>query len=249
MTLFERIYYRVQNWRRFPQTNRFQKQILGQYTDVIDVDFMACRMAAEDTARYMLEHMRTVPNFNYDYELRDYVLDQIRPAELIMEFGVAEGHSIRQLASKNKNNYVYGFDTFEGLPEAWDGKFGLGAFSRNGNLPTVPNNVKLIKGLFSDSLPEFLEQHTNKISLIHMDCDLYSSTRDVLNACACRIRKGTWIIFDEYNNYPGWQQDSFRAWQEFVSANGITYEYRARVGRHQQVAVEVTETLFERISK
>jgi hypothetical protein len=40
-------------------------------------------------------------------------------------------------------------------------------------------------------------------------------------------------------NYPGWQQDEFRAWQEFCEKYNIQYEYVARVSRHQQVAVRV----------
>ena len=41
-------------------------------------------------------------------------------------------------------------------------------------------------------------------------------------------------------NYPGWKQDEFKAWQEFVIDNKIGYEYIGRVSRHQKVAVRVT---------
>jgi hypothetical protein len=50
---------------------------------------------------------------------------------------------------------------------------------------------------------------------------------------------GTVIIFDEYMNYPGWQLDEFRAWQEFVAQHKIRYEYIGRVSRHQKVAIRV----------
>jgi hypothetical protein len=50
---------------------------------------------------------------------------------------------------------------------------------------------------------------------------------------------GTVIVFDEYINYPGWQLDEFRAWQEYVKKHNIRYEYIGRVSRHQKVAVRV----------
>ena len=40
-------------------------------------------------------------------------------------------------------------------------------------------------------------------------------------------------------NYPGWQLDEFRAWQEHVKAFGVRYEYIGHVSRHQKVAVRV----------
>jgi len=56
---------------------------------------------------------------------------------------------------------VYGFDTFSGLPEAWEqgaggDTFDAGAFDLAGKLPAVPANARLVKGLFSDTLPPFL---------------------------------------------------------------------------------------------
>jgi hypothetical protein len=47
-------------------------------------------------------------------------------------------------------------------------------------------------------------------------------------------------VFDEYFNYPGWQQHEFKAWQEFVAASGLSYEYLGLVRNNQQVAVRIT---------
>jgi hypothetical protein len=75
--------------------------------------------------------------------------------------------------SKFTNRKVYGFDSFEGLPEKWRDGFDKGAFNRNGNLPKVNSNVKLIKGWFNHTLVNFIQKHNKKISFIHMDADLY----------------------------------------------------------------------------
>ena len=53
--------------------------------------------------------------------------------------------------------------------------------------------------------------------------------------------EGTVIVFDEYFNFPGWQEDEFRAWQEFAAHNHIQYEYLGFVSRHQQVAIRITK--------
>jgi hypothetical protein len=50
---------------------------------------------------------------------------------------------------------VYGFDWFRGLPEAWGHlSFGKGVFTRNGSLPLVRNDVRLVQGLFNETLGE-----------------------------------------------------------------------------------------------
>jgi hypothetical protein len=35
---------RVEEWIRYPQPTRLQKQLLGMYTDVIDTEFTAIRL-------------------------------------------------------------------------------------------------------------------------------------------------------------------------------------------------------------
>jgi hypothetical protein len=102
----------------------------------------------------------------------------------------------------------------------------------------VPRTVVLHKGWFSDTIPAWHVQHTGPIAFIHIDCDLYSSTVDILTGLADRLQAGTVILFDEYFNYPGWRQHEFQAWQEFVASRGITYEYVAYA--RQQVMVRIT---------
>mgnify|MGYP000400761291 CR=1 FL=1 len=130
----------------------------------------------------MLSIIKNIPNVE-TYPLT-YVFEhmklQHKPNTLWLEFGVASGNTINYI-SKFTNDKVYGFDSFEGLPEKWRDSFDKGAFNRNGDLPKVNSNVELIKGWFDETLPNFIKNHNKKVSFIHMDADLYSSTKCILN--------------------------------------------------------------------
>ena len=94
----------------------------------------------------------------------------------ILDLGVYQGASTRTLAGIHPHKTIHGFDSFEGLPEDW-GHHGKGSFGEvKGALPNVPDNVKLHKGWFDDTLPGWLAQHNEQpISLLRVDCDLYLS--------------------------------------------------------------------------
>ncbi len=205
--------------------------------DCFPVDRLAELAASIDSANYYSERM-TRANANADkYELLAEALAARSCDGMIAEFGVFEGATINFIAGETQEP-VFGFDCFEGLPEDWRPGFPRGTFSRD--VPEVKPNVSLVVGLFEDTLPAFLAQHQGDMSLLHIDCDLYSSTRTVLQACGPRIRKGTILVFDEYFNYPGWRGHEFRAFQEFVAENDRAYEYLSVVPSHQQVAVVIT---------
>jgi len=97
--------------------------------------------------------------------------------------------------------------------------------------------VVIVEGWFADSLPRFLELHQGPIAFVHVDCDVYSSTKTVFEHLGPRLSQGTVIVFDEYFNYPGWQEHEFKAFQEFVLQSGLRYKYLAFSGAHEQVAV------------
>jgi hypothetical protein len=63
----------------------------------------------------------------------------------------------------------------------------------------------------------------------------------VLDILADRIVAGTVIQFDEYFNYPGWQDGEFKAWSEFVAARHVKFEYLGYCDRNEQVAVRILE--------
>jgi hypothetical protein len=74
---------------------------------------------------------------------------------------------------------------------------------------------------------------------MHVDCDLYSSTKSVLNALGAQLVPGSVIVFDEYWNYPGWRQHEHRAFQELVASRGLRYRYEAFVPTGCQVCVVI----------
>ena len=143
----------------------------------------------------------------------------IAPTEgLVLEFGVAEGTTIRYLAGAPAmfNRVIYGFDSFRGLPEAW-ATYPAGHFACK--IPEVPNNVELIVGMFAQTLPRFLKAHRGACALVHIDCDLYSSTKTVLDLLAPRIVAGTVMVLDEYWIVIDKEQ---RAFNEWMAATGRT---------------------------
>jgi Macrocin-O-methyltransferase (TylF) len=238
-----RLLDRIEEWWRYPQPTQAQKKFLGLYTDVIDTEFTAIRLASEESACYVLDHMRAVPNFETDYDLHHWVattqLDRGLLAHgQILEFGVATGRTLNQFGHWLPHKTVYGFDGFDGLPEDWTSRMRKGFFARK-HLPRVRKNCELVVGWFNETLPGFVDKHPDPVALLHVDCDLYSSTVTILNNLKDQIVPGTVIVFDEYMNYPGWQLDEFRAWQEHCQKYGVKYEYIGRVSKHQKVAVRV----------
>jgi tetratricopeptide (TPR) repeat protein len=160
---------------------------------------------------------------------------------LVLEFGVRFGNTIRQLAGLTPQK-IYGFDSFEGLPEVWHHE-PKGSYTTRGEIPKVPSNVELIQGWFDQTLPKFLETHSGPVRLVNVDCDIYSSTKTVLDALAPRIVPGTVIIFDEYIGNEHWREDEFKAFQEAVAHYGWKYEYLCFSVFTKQVAVRITSTV------
>lgn len=153
----------------------------------------------------------------------------------ILEFGVFDGKSINRMADLWPDRALYGFDSFEGLPEDWD--LGSKIYRKQTKwamktLPPVRENVSLIKGFFDQTLPQWWEQNRCDIALLHVDCDLYSSTKTVLDTVNDGIRPGTIIRLDdlidfrEFENYEGkgseisqyttWRQHEWKAFVEWL---------------------------------
>jgi hypothetical protein len=94
----------------------------------------------------MLSIIDTIPNV-HTYPLT-YVFEHMKlkhkPDTLWLEFGVASGNTINYI-SRFTQDTVYGFDSFEGLPEKWRDGFDKGAFDRNGNMPAVNSTFRTLK--------------------------------------------------------------------------------------------------------
>ena len=156
---------------------------------------------------------------------------------LILEFGVRHGSSIRQLATLTSKP-IYGFDSFAGLPEDWHEE-SKEVYSTKGKIPKVPTHVTLIPGWFEETLPLFLAKHGEDVALINMDCDIYSSTKTVLDLLSARIKKGTIIIFDEYIGNLHWEEDEHKAFKESVAQYHWKYEYLCYSAYTKQMVVKI----------
>lgn len=136
-------------------------------------------------------------------------LDRVSLDGMFLEFGVAAGHTINFISNIKKDKTIYGFDSWEGIPEDWYIKSSLGdpskpAFFPKGSWksdkPKVNSNVILVDGWFEDSLPEFLEQTPLKnIAFLHIDSDLYSSAKTIFKYLGPYIVRRTVIVFDEWH--------------------------------------------------
>ncbi|MFE3289629.1 class I SAM-dependent methyltransferase [Rhodococcus sp. NPDC059234] len=196
--------------------------------------------AAADSAEFVLDRMPTAEVRWDPHETLRYGLGLVRGDGLALEFGVASGTTLAIVAEmlRPSGHEVFGFDVFTGLPEAWRTGFPAGEFAQE-SVPTVPG-AQIVEGLFADTLPAFLAAHPGPIAFAHLDADLYSATATVLGLIGDRLRPGTVLVFDEFFNYPGWQQHEYRAWAEFVDRTGLRFEYLAYTGNHEQVVVRVT---------
>lgn len=205
---------------------------------------LAGRQTAEFIAQNMLE-VKTFANRAEDglivaEDYLKYVLSQTTDSggDLFLEFGVFGGRSIALSAWAMPDKIFYGFDSFEGLPEKFTSKWDKGSFTLRGITPIVPDNVRLIKGWFNETLPAFVKNHPQKCAFIHVDCDLYSSTKTIFDTLKNQIGTGTVIAFDEYFDYPGWQKYEYKAFMEFIAETGLEFEYIARTD-YQQAAVRI----------
>jgi hypothetical protein len=111
-----------------------------------------------------------------------------QPRGMALEFGVGHGGTLRCIAGAAAFSRVVGFDSFQGLPENWLPEWPKASFSRDGVPPHVPG-AELVSGPFSDTVRPFMQAlpADARIRLVHVDCDLYSSTATVLTALAQRL--------------------------------------------------------------
>jgi hypothetical protein len=152
-----------------------------------------------------------------------------------LEFGVSRGssmacmgHALRTAGLSNVR--LVGFDSFEGLPseaaeQFWaPGEYAstIGATKRYLKAQAVNlDEVHLVKGWFKDTLtPETVERLSlRKASLIMIDCDIYTASKEALWFCGPLIVDRAVIIFDDW----GWRADrdeigQREAYAEFLDA-------------------------------
>ena len=211
-------------------------RLIGRPFDSFNIIDVAFFEAAKQSADYWCKNMITATAFNSGSDLLVHALRLVNRDGLFLEFGVATGDTISLIAELSQTQ-VFGFDSFEGLPEPWRTGFPKGPFS--GEVPEVPPNVSIVKGWFSETLPKFIQEHNEPVAFLHVDCDLYSSTKCIFDLLNSRIGPGCVIVFDEYFNYPGWQQHEHKAFMEFVERRQFRFRYDAFVPNYQQACVVI----------
>lgn len=202
-----------------------------------DIIYAGDQAAALESSRFASEHLVDAQPFRTPSETLAHGLSLAPSGGLALEFGVATGKTLSRIAEQRGGENVYGFDCFDGLPEAWLPGMPAGTFARQ-DLPEVPG-AELVVGLFDDTLPGFLDEHQDTVDFVHVDCDLYRSAVSVLRNVVPRMKQGGVIVFDEYFNYPGWQQHEYRAWTEYAEEYGVQFRYEAFTYEGNQMVVRL----------
>lgn len=142
------------------------------------------------------------------------MLDEKKVPGTVVEFGVAAGSWLNvildHMDQKNTLREVYGFDSFEGLPEPdqqHDGDFWQKGQYAN-PFETVQKTLKLsdrkhlhlFKGWFSDSFKIQEAQDVKKIAFAKVDCDLYGPAVECLNFITGRLSDGAILMFDDWTH-------------------------------------------------
>lgn len=205
-----------------------------------DLDLSLQIDARDRSARFVADNMLDALGVG---SRRAIITDACKRADAIdgcfCEFGVYRGESLHLLAKLAPQRIIHGFDSFDGLPQHWRHGFSAQTFKT-----PVPNfykkNIKLHVGLFEDTLPKFIKLLDCKIAFAHIDCDIYSSTRTVLNLIIPNLAAGAVLLFDEYFNYPGWEEHEHKALTESVATNALTIQYAAYNQVGEQVIVIVS---------
>jgi hypothetical protein len=202
-----------------------------------DIELARRHKAAAEAAAIVDEFMPMARCYSDRCSLLRAAIEQIEVDGLCCEFGVYQGESINFIASLLPGE-VHGFDSFEGLPENWRTGHEKGTFAMAG-LPQVRANVRLHRGWFESTIPPFKQQHSEPVAFLHLDADLYSSTRAVLDLLGDRIVAGTILQFDEFFNYPGWQAGEYKAFTEFCASRRVEVNYLGYVRCGGQVAMKI----------
>ncbi len=190
-------------------------------------------------------------NFNFqDYESKEiHILNCFRilqSQELMdlphtyFEFGCHSGRTFSSAINSAKflklnELKFYAFDSFQGLPttKKEDGSFfksGEYFTSKNTFLNIIKRNtginlkdIHIFEGFYEKSLTDELSKKLPKAGIIYIDCDLYSSTRDVLNFLRNHITNGTIIMLDDYYcaSKVGHIKGQRHAFEEFIKSENI----------------------------
>jgi hypothetical protein len=184
------------------------------------VPMLMRRDAVVDSFNYAKENMKGAYSFLDRFDGLGLSIKEAKARfpsrRLVLEFGVYKGGMINYQARKFPELEFIGFDSFEGLQEKWSGMAPEKTFDLGGRLPRVRRNVGLVKGWFAESGPRWKTENpaSGVPLLVHVDCDTYAATVDVLEFCSDYVEHGLVFHFDDYFGFPDWRLGGFKALQE-----------------------------------
>ncbi len=192
-----------------------------------------------ETGRWLKSHgFDGFPRYGTREDLHRALALPVRDQRVLyLEFGVFQGASLLLWSAllRNSDSKLHGFDSFEGLPEDWDGQRQRATFSTAGNMPHFEDaRVALHKGWFDETLQKF-EVPNHEVLIAHLDADLYSSTALVLKFLAPAMQPGTILIFDEFCD----RYHEQRAFDEFRKSHGTSFECVGATRNLEHVAMRV----------
>ena len=181
---------------------------------------------------YLTSHPKRLNKAIAHYEIYRKIVNL--PGQVV-ECGVFKGASLIRLATFREmlespfSREIIGFDVFGKFPsvedtddtnfiEKFEGQGGEGIAVEE--LEKVLgmkgfDNISLIKGNIFDTIPDYLEEHPEfKISLLHIDVDVYEPSRFILETLFERVVSGGVIVFDDYGTVAG----ETRAVDEYLEA-------------------------------
>ena len=232
--------YEYRNARRHRSSERFGWSArLDDWERLLQQDVRTARShVTTDYERFVAESVAAIKETpRVDFPLSHVLaLPELRHAGLWLEFGVFRGRSLKMLAAAKGDAKVFGFDTFQGLPEDWKPGIPKGSFSVGGRLPDVPG-AEFVVGLFEDTLLTF--RFEAPVTLAHIDCDIGSAAQTALKAIRPHLADVSHIVFDELWNYAEFADHEMKALYDQLVTHGFEIEFLAH-SKDEQVACRVT---------
>jgi O-methyltransferase len=136
--------------------------------------------------------------------LRKLVRETNSLKEPIAEIGVFEGASAL-IIREETDRELYLYDTFEGFPDQLDKSDSPRYF-----VGDCKGSLELVEELFENDENTHVIQGTfpktaidKKYSFVHLDVDIYKSTKDALLYCLPKMEKGGIILIHDYPAHDG----------------------------------------------
>ncbi|MDF2472551.1 MAG: uncharacterized protein K0R21_333 [Anaerocolumna sp.] len=170
---------------------------------------------------YLTSDVKRIGKILAHYELYKRIVDL--PGD-VLELGVFKGTSLirfasfRELLENSNSRKIVGFDVWGKFPETnfeedkdmrqnyidiTKDFLPLDDFKKSLDYKKLPN-VELIQGDICNTVPSYVKNFPAlKISLLHIDTDIYEPAKVALEYLWDKVVKGGVVIFDDYAVFPG----------------------------------------------